>query len=194
MSDLELQTLLDFNEEDLIANRDCRFSTRQRELLSKAAQSQKTLLLGTGLVLILIIAGNAFAVISNAIEQVDKIPPPSQPQLISLVFGLGIPTLVLGFFAWSAFKYARSKEEHSIQQARGKVHFVKTEKALAEKRPNGSIFYRRFEIYDLYIGTVRFDHVNEKITDIIENGDIYAFYYTKDTKTILSAECLAKGK
>lgn len=66
MSDLELQILLGFNEEDLIANRDCRLSAKQQEQLNKSERLRKRLFVGTGIVLVLIAAGNAYGVISSA--------------------------------------------------------------------------------------------------------------------------------
>lgn len=193
MSDLELQTLLGFNEEDLIANRDCRLSARQQEQLNRSERLRKRLFLGTGIVLVLIAAGNAYGVISSAAKQGFLFSALSQNQIASLVIS-GILMLLFGFLAWGAFTFSADKVDHSVQLVRGRVHFIKVEKAFSEKRPNGSIFYRTLEVYELRVGKVNFEDINQRIMDVIEAGDIYAFYYAKDTKNILSAECIAKGK
>ena len=194
MSDLELQILLGFNEEDLIANRDCRLSAKQQEQLNRSERLRKGLFLGTGIVLVLIAAGNAYGVISSAAKQGFLFSAPSQNQIASLVIGLGIPTLLFAFLAWGAFTFSAHKMDHSVQLVRGRVHLFKVEKAFSEKRPNGSIFYRTLEVYELRVGKVNFEDINQRIMDVIEAGDLYAFYYAKDTKDILSAERIAKGK
>ena len=183
MSDLELQTLLEFDEEDLIANRKCRLSVRQQEQFNKSERLRTRLFIGAGIVLIFITIGNAYAVISS----------PPQNDITGIPIGLGIPALFLGFLAWSAFKIAANKVDYSVQQVRGRVNFVKMEKVFSEKRPNGSIFYRTLEIYKLHVGKINFE-ISQKIMDVMEAGDLYAIYYTKDTKDILSAERIAKGK
>jgi hypothetical protein len=193
MSDLELQTLLGFNEEDLIANRDCKLSARQQEQLNRSERLRKRLFLGTGIVLVLIAAGNAYGVISSAAKQGFLFSALSQNQIASLVFS-GILMLLFALLTWGAFTFSAHKMDHSVQLVRGRVHFIKVEKAFSEKRPNGSIFYRTLEIYELRVGKVNFEDINQRIMDVIEAGDLYAFYYVKDTKDILSAECIAKGK
>jgi len=194
MSDLELQTLLGFNEEDLIANRDCRLSARQQEQINRSERLRKRLFAGIGIVLVLIAAGNAYGVIASAAKQGFLFSAPSQDQIAGLVIGLGIPTLLFGFLAWGAFTFSAHKMDHSVQQVRGRVHFIKVEKAFSEKRPNGSIFYQSLEVYELHVGKVNFEDINQRILDVIEAGDIYTFYFVKGTKNILSAECIAKGK
>jgi hypothetical protein len=194
MSDLELQTLLGFNEEDLVANRDCRLSARQQEQIHRSERLRKRLLVGTGIVLVLIAAGNDYVVISSAAKQGFLFFVSSQNQIASLVIRFGIPMLLFGFLAWDAFTFSAHRMDHSVQVVRGRVHFIKMEKVFSEKRPNGSIFYRTLEVYGLCVGKINFEDVNQRVMDVIEAGDIYAFYYVKDTKNILSAECIAKGK
>jgi hypothetical protein len=193
MSDLELQNLLGFDEEDLVANRVCRLSTRQQNQIKKAELLDHRLLIGIGMVLVMIIAGNAYSVISSATKQGFSFSIASQDNITGMLLGLGIPALFLGFLAWSAFKFAANKVDYSVQQVRGRVNFVKMEKVFAEKRPNGSILYRTLEIYELHVGKINFE-ISQRIMDVMKAGDIYAIYYTKDTKDILSAERIAKGK
>lgn len=194
MSDLELQKLFDFDQGDLAANRACMLSPRQEKRIKEAERLGSGLFVGTGIVLILIAIGNAYSMISSAMKQGFSFSTASQNDIIDIVIGLGIPGLLLGFFAWGSFKIAASKVDHSVQQVRGKVNFVKVEKLFSEKRPNGSMTYRAIEEYELHVGKVKFENVNQEILSIIEAGDIYAFYYTKDSRDILSAELIAKGK
>jgi hypothetical protein len=184
MSDLELQTLLGFNEEDLMSNRDCRLSTRQQEQIIRSERFNQRLFIGTGIALIAIAVGNAYMIISTT----------AQNHTLDVITSVGMPVLVLGFFAWSSFKLAAAKADHSVQQARGKVNFVKVEKVFPEKMPNGSIYYRTVEMYELRVGTVNFENINQALLNLVTQGDIYAVYYTKDTKGILSVDRITKGK
>jgi hypothetical protein len=194
MSDIELQKLFDFDQGDLVANRACMLSLRQAKRIKEIESLGSRIFVGTGIVLILIAIGNAYSVISSAMKQGFSFSASSQNDIIDIVIGIGIPALLLGFFAWGSFKIAADKLDNSVQQVRGRVDFVKVEKLLSEKRPNGSILYRSVEVYELHVGKVSFENVNQNILSIIEAGDIYAFYYTKDSKNILSAELIAKGK
>jgi hypothetical protein len=194
MTDIELQKLFDFDQDDLVANRACTISPRQEKRIKEAERLGTGLFVGTGIVLILIAIGNAYGMISSAMKQGFSFSTASQNDIIDMVIGIGIPGLLLGFFAWGSFKIAANKLDHSVRQVRGKVNFVKVEKLFSEKRPNGSMTYRAIEEYELHVGRVKFENVNQEILSIIEAGDIYAFYYTKDSRDILSAELIAKGK
>lgn len=194
MSDIELQNFFDFNEDDLTANRDCMLSPRQEKRIKEAEDLGTRLFVGTGILLILVAVGNAYGVILSAMKQDLSFSTASQNDILGVAIAIGIPGLFLGFLALGSFRIAGSKVDHSVQQVRGRVNLIKVEKLFSEKRPDGSMLYRTVEIYELRVGKVNFENVNQKITDIIEAGDIYAFYYTKDTKDILSAEWIAKGK
>lgn len=194
MSDIELRKIFDFDEDDLAANRACRLSPGQAKRIREAELLNTRIFVGTGIVLLLIVVINAYVVVSSTIKQGGSFSTASQNDMINLVTGIGIPGLLLGFFAWGSFKIAAGKVDHSVRQVRGKVDFLKAEKLFSEKRPNGSMSYRTVAIYELRVGKVNFENVNQKIMDIMEAGDIYAFYYINDTKDILSAEQIAKGK
>jgi hypothetical protein len=48
--------------------------------------------------------------------------------------------------------------------------------------------------YELRVGKIAFENVDEELLNIIEEGDTYSFYYTKQVKQILSCEFISKGK
>jgi hypothetical protein len=99
----------------------------------------------------------------------------------------------LGFLAFKAFRIAfdSRKAEYFVQKAQGKVNFVKVEAHV--RRPSGN-GYRTEEQYELRVGRTSFEDVDEELLNIIEEGDVYAFYYVKDTQDILSCEFISKGK
>jgi hypothetical protein len=74
----------------------------------------------------------------------------------------------------------------SLQKAEGPINIVKVEKY-------NYTTHTQSENYELHVGGEEFD-CDSELADIMMQGDIYAIYYIKETKEIMSAEMLAKGK
>jgi hypothetical protein len=187
MSDKELREYFDFNEGDLAANRSGQHSARQKKRLDENERGASKILIGFGVLLILIALGVSVGVGSSVLA--DGF---TSDDFLGLGLGIGLPVLLLGFFAWGSFKIAFSKMDNSVQTVEGRVNFVKVEKSVPTS--NSSSSYRTVEEYELRVGKVSFDDFDEDLLNIIEEGDTYAFYYTKDAKQILSAEFVKKGK
>jgi hypothetical protein len=118
----------------------------------------------------------------------------SQDDIVQLIIAAAIPTVIIGFFVCGAFWLASAKLDYSFQKVEGEVNFVKVESRESYKTASGSTSYRTVQKYELRVGRVKFEDVNEELLNLIREGDIYAFYYTKDLKDILSCEFIAKGK
>ena len=194
MSDVELQTLFDFDDEDLAANRVGRLSHRQEKRINEAQRVHARFFMGTGILSILAAAGIAVGVTSSAIKHGVSLSTASQNNITGIVADIGLPWFVLGLLAWISFKVAANKVDRTVQCVRGRVHFIKAEKVFLEKKPNGSMSYRSVMEYQLRVGNVRFENLDTQVFNILEEQDIYTFYYTKDRMDILSVECIAKGK
>jgi hypothetical protein len=188
MSDKELREYFDFNEGDLAANRSGQHSARQKKRLDENERGASKILIGFGVLLILIALGVSVGVGSSVLA--DGL---TSEDTLGLLLGIGLPVLLLGFFAWGSFKIAFSKMDNSVQRVEGRVNFVKVEKSVPTSTSSTSS-YRTVEEYELRVGKVSFDDFDEDLLNIIEEGDTYAFYYTKDAKQILSAEFVKKGK
>jgi hypothetical protein len=74
------------------------------------------------------------------------------------------------------------------------VKFIKVERQESYKTVSGSTSQRTVQRYELRVGKMKFVDVNEELLNMIDAGDTYVFYYTKDSKEILSCEFIAKGK
>ena len=188
MSDTELRKYFDFTEADLAANRSGQLSARQKKRLDDNEKGGSKILIGFGVLLILIAIGVTIGVGSSVLS--DGFTSNDIP---GLVLGIGLPVLLLGFFARGSFKIAYSKTDNSVQSVEGKVNFVKVEAQVPTSTGSGSS-YRTVEEYEMRVGKVAFDDFEEELLNIIEEGDTYAIYYTKDAKEILSAEFVKKGK
>lgn len=192
MSDLELQKLLGFNEGDLAANRMGRMSARQAKELEESSQSLKKYGMWIGIALVLLALGisafiyyqevRAASAANRAMDYMHVIP------------GVITVVLVLGVFAAISFAIAFVKINTTLGKAEGKVNFVKVEKRESYKTASGSTSYRDVQQYELRVGDTNFNNVPEEYLNVIEEGDIYAFYYLKEAKHILSAERISTGK
>ena len=194
MSDIELQKFFNFDQEDLVANRACKLSSKQEKRIKAAELVGTNFFVGTGVVSILVIIGITYGVISTAIKHGVSFSRASPNDITGIIAEIGIPAIVLGFFAWNSFRLSANKVDISVQQVRGKISFVKVETMLLEKKPNGSRSYRIVEEYQLRVRKVIFENLDMKIFNFLEEHDVYIFYYIKGTKDILSAEFIAKGK
>lgn len=194
MSDLELQKFFGFDDGDLLANRMGRFSAKQEQRLQEMEKSaSKTFRsIGIGLILLnLLIVGG---MVLSAAGSGFSFSSASQKEIMEFAIAAAIPTLIIGFFVWLMFWLASSRVDYSFQSVEGEVNFVKVEKRESYKTASGSTSHRPVQKYELRVGRVKFEDVNEELLNLIKEGDIYAFYYTKETKKIMSCEFIRKGK
>ena len=83
-----------------------------------------------------------------------------------------------------------TKKKFSVEAVEGKVNFVAVEKKAGSSTSSTAT---KVPQYEMRVGNEKFD-VAESLTNIINEGDVYAFYYTGDTRHILSCELISKGK
>lgn len=193
MSDTELRKFFEFDQSDLIANQNGKLSVKQEKRIKETDKSTSSIFRGIGFGLIFIniciVAGFVYSFVQDGFS----FSTASTGDLIGLVFAIAFPTLIIGIFVWLMFWLASSKTDHSLQKVEGKVNFVKVEKQESYKT-GSSTSYRTVQEYELRVGKVAFEDVDEELLNIIEEGDTYIFYYTKDNKDILSCEFISKGK
>jgi hypothetical protein len=192
MSNPELSRFLDFDEFDLTANRLGRLSPKQQKKLAEGERFAKNVFIGAGLVFILIAVGVTIGMIASGIARGLTFSNISPEDIVGMAVGIGLPWLVLGLFALGAFRLAATRLDTSVLSVEGRVNFVKVEKQVSSRSAGGSTTSHTVEEYELRVGSVNFEDVDEELLNIIEEGDIYAFYYTKDAKDILSAELVKK--
>lgn len=192
MTDLELKNFFDFDESDLIANRTGRLTAKQKAKIEDVEAGASQIFFWAGVILVLIGLGATYGILQPAL--VSGFTFTGLSDLIGPFIGLSLTWGVLGFFAIGAFRLSKNKFDSSVQSVEGKVNFVKVEKEEWTQSSDGMRSSRTVEEYELRVGRVAFENVDEELLNIIEEGDIYAFYYTKETKDILSCEFIGKGK
>ncbi len=176
MSDVELQNVLGFDEEDLAANRRGRLSTRQAKRIRNAQRLHSMIFAGVGILSIL--AG---------ISMISAFTAP-QNRFGNTTAMIGLPVIALVFIAWGSSRISTQKVDETVRCIRGKVRFIKIEKVIPEKKPNGMWLYRTVEDFQLQVGNIIFENFNHRIFKAIKEQEIYTFYYAKNSRDILSAE------
>ncbi|MBL8101143.1 MAG: hypothetical protein JNM02_01315 [Anaerolineales bacterium] len=191
MSELDVRSFFEFDEGDLVANRAGRLSEKQDAKISEAESGANQIFVWVGVILILMAIAVSYSMINAAMDAGWSFG--SNSDMVGSFLALAVVWLLLGGFAFGSFKIAFSKLDYSLQKVEGKVNFVRVEKRVSNPSSSGQK-YRTEQQYELRVGRVVFEDVDEELLNVIEDGDVYTFYYTKDTKDILSCEFISKGK
>ncbi|MBL8079673.1 MAG: hypothetical protein JNM55_17025 [Anaerolineales bacterium] len=193
MSDLEVRKFFKFDEGDLAANRSGKLSASQKSKLESDEKGADQIIVGAGIFFLVIGVVVAYFVAGDVAAKLFSGTSLGSSDMLTLFLGAGLPLGLFGFFGIGAIRIGTSKLDNSVQSVEGRVKFVKVEKRIED--PTSEAFrYKMVQQYELRVGKHAFENVDEELLNLIEEGDTYAFYYTKQTKQILSCEFIAKGK
>jgi hypothetical protein len=187
MDDKSLREFFKFDEEDLIANRNGKFSAKQQNALNNFEKRMGGINIGCGTLALVIAVILIFTIINKG--SIGS----SIPQVIGSVIGLGIGIFILYFQL-----FTKSTIEDVIIKIEGPIKVLDVRKASVEN-PNSSYTQQQLRIGQKYF------IMDKDIPDgLIEPDDIYAVYYkdkidkkngnSTHTEAILSVEWLSKGK
>jgi hypothetical protein len=193
MADIKLRKFFEFDESDLAANRSGKLSAGQKSRLETSEKGADQIFIGAGIFFIIVALIVIYFVAGESILKLFSGESLSSSDTLAIVLGGGLPALLFGFFAIGAFKLGTSKMDNSVQTVQGKVNFVKVEKQVPTSTSSVAS-YRTVQQYELRVGKIAFENIGEELLNIIEEGDTYAFHYTKQAKQILSCEFISKGK
>ena len=193
MSDSELPNFFKFDHSDLTANQNGKLSAKQEKRIKETEKSTSNIFRYIGIGLILLNICVVGGIVSSIMGDGFSFSTAPTDDIIGLIFAIVFPTLIIGIFVWVMFWIASSKIDYSLQKVEGEVNFVKVEKQESYKS-GSSTSYRTVQQYELRVGKIKFEDVDEELLNMIKEGDTYIFYYTKDTKDILSCEFIKKAK
>jgi len=194
MSDTALKKFFEFDDNDLAANEMGRLSTKQDQRFKELEKNTSKTFRWIGIGLIVLGIWIIYTILNSSIDAGFSFSNASRNDIWEFAMGLTCPSAILGFFAWVMFWIASSKADYSLQSVEGEINFVKVEKQESYKSASGSTSYRTVQKYELRVGKVKFNDVDEELLNLIKEGDTYLFYYTKDSKQILSCRLISKGK
>jgi hypothetical protein len=175
MSENQLKGYFAFDDSDLIANKAGRLSPKQTKKLTANDQFTQRILFG----FVIVCVALALFFLYRAFVDATRI-------------GSWIGVVLAGYFASFFARGLFNKIDYSVQRAQGIVDFIKVEKR------GGSVsdpLYKRpiVSSYEMHISGESFANANPALIEYMQ-GDVYAVYYAKDTKQILSVEFISKGK
>jgi len=178
-SDLELQKFFNFDESDLVANRKGQVTPKQEKLLKQSATIGK---------IISIILGFAILIWGVYFPVREIITDYIRFGIYNRSIGGLIFILVMTAFAFLFLRGLFTRKKFSIEKVEGQVNFIATEKKTTSFTSNKDTKIRH---YEMRVGSEKFD-VSEDLLNIIDESDVYAFYFTGDTRNILSCEFILK--
>lgn len=181
MQDPKLMAYFKFDEADLQANQNGRFTEKQKARLDAEDKSTRKWSLIGGLGLLFIAAIGLAGAIFGWINDSDW--------GFRIGFGLGfgcIWPLIWGGLGWVALSNSFSKHEFKLARVQGRVNIVRRESYSSEHHTT-SIYH------ELHIGGQEFS-VEEDLADVMMQGDEYILYYIQDMQEIMSAELVSAAK
>jgi hypothetical protein len=174
MSENQLKGYFAFDDSDLIANKAGRLSPKQTKKLTANDQFANRVILGLFLVCLIFTLYFGYKAFSD---------------MTSIPSWVG---LILAMFFGSIFSRGLfTKVDYSLQKAEGEVQFVKVEK-LSGSVTDPAYKRKKVESYEMHVGGEAFSNANPALVGYMQ-GDVYAVYYTKTTRQILSVEYISKG-
>ena len=171
----QIRGYFSFDEADLFANRNGRFSKKQKKKFEEIDKSTNRFLL---ILAILILLGAVWSIVA-AVNSGD-----SWSDWI-------LPIILLAISGW-LFSGTRNKVDERLEKTEGVVNFVKVESKTGSVA-DAEIDRTTVHSYEMRVGGVHFDNANLALIETMQ-GDMYAVYYTNSTRQILSAEFISKGK
>jgi len=176
MPDQQLMEYFHFDQDDLYANQNGRFTERQRVRLTQQDQARRKLSRGLGVFMLLLgLLGPVIAVVAGLAN-------PDSGFRIS--FGLGFGCLwpaVWGVVGYALVRSAFRKRQFRVTSVRGPTNVVRTRTTDSDGVPGFT--------YVLHIGDKQFG-VRPRLVDVIRNGEEYILYYVDGTRDIVSAEAV----
>jgi len=174
MSKEQIKGYFAFDDSDLISNRLGKLSEKQSKKIKEVDQFADRFVLGLFLVFLTVTLVLGYRAV---VEKTN--------------LGLWVPTVVMALITSWALRGVRTKVDSSVMKAEGVVEFVKVERQTGSATDPS---YKRNTVssYEMRVGGDAFPNANPALIEYMQ-GDVYAVYYTKATRQILSVEFVSKG-
>ena len=198
MSEVNIQTVLSFDEIDLAANRLGQLTQKQKDLLAEKAKTHKSFNKTIGIVIALMFGGALLSGLfvpiiaflggsfleNGAITTetlLASLPFICMGLFFLVVFG-GVLIVVLRV----VFERANRKVDTVVRRAEGPVNFVWVEREERNTSKTGPT-YKTVRVLEMRIGGETFN-VQPELPNVINQGEGWIFYYTNHPFKFLSAE------
>jgi hypothetical protein len=173
-SETQIQSYFGFDQADLNANRNGKFSKKQKEALTKVDRSVSRSLLFLGFAFLGVGIWRAVVLFNAQGDWTEWI----------------LPVVLVGIAGWM-FSGAANKVDDAIDVAEGVVEFVKVTSQTGFVS-DAEIDRTTVHSYEMRVGWEAFSNANPALIEYMQ-GDTYAVYYTNSTRQILSVALISKN-
>lgn len=191
MSEKQLMEYWNYTESDLNANRRNQLTERQKTLLAEKLKETRK---HSGCLGLLVIGLFGFAVLVTFLNSVLKVVNDLRSgaaineETIAILAVFSLLLVIMLSITIAAVSQMRKKTDHTIRRAEGTVNFVWTERAV--KTSAGTRTKRSLE---MRVGPdANFVGMEDKLPNLINQGEEWIFYYTNYPFMFLSAEKMEK--
>ena len=192
MTEKHLMEYWNYTEADLNANQRGQLTEKQKAVLAEKQKEQKSYNSCLGAIVVgalgFLLVGALFNPVRSAIQELSaEGGDPMQSVAILFVIGL-LLALIVGVTIVSLRRMNR-KADHVIRNAKGTVNFVWVESKVRTQTGSGHKTVRSLE---MRVGTETKFIVEDKLPNLINQGEEWIFYYTSYPFMFLSAEKTGK--
>ena len=204
-----IQQLWNFDDADLAANRMGQLTAKQKTMLAGELKSYKMVYLGIGIFIavifccvpiIALLGRGLFSTLISGLASPSQNSPADLMDTLPL-FAMGgfavifivITVLIVGIVLVVYYIRGNKKEDITVKKAEGVVNFVQVEKRVRTTSNNRG--YKDINVLEMRVGTdKKFTEVNDRLPNIINQGEEWTIYYTSHPFKFLSGEIISKGK
>lgn len=188
MSELELMKFYEFDSADLAANRRGVLSKKQEKEITNS--DKKAFRSWFSYIGILILVGAVFSALLLQDSPSPRLLPEEVTGLKIIWSIVGVLVAGIIYFLWRA-----GKVDYSVFNTEGPVRFELIKREHLREHASGDKYYETEKELDFYVGETVFEDVDNRIKQILKEGDVCKLYYLKNADgRILSAEIILKGK
>ena len=193
-----VQQVLGFDDIDLASNRLNQLTQKQKNELAEKAKSHKSFNTTLGVIIAVIFGGALLtglgapilATVGGSLLESGEVTPEALISLIPIVcmvlFFLVIFGGILIVVLRVVFERANRKVDTTVRRAEGKVNLVWVEKQERNTTKTGPM-YKTVRVLEMRIGGETFN-VSHDLPNVINQGEEWIFYNTKQPFKFLSAE------
>ena len=198
MNEMNIQTILNFDDADLSANRMGQLTQKQKDTLTEKAKSHKSFNKTIGVIIAFMFGGSLLFSLFVPIVAALGGNFLNGGQITTEVVLTALPFICMGLFFFIVFggilllvlklvfDKANRKVDTVVRRAEGQVNFVWVEKQERNTSSTGS-YYKTVRVLEMRLGGETFT-VKQELPNVINQGEEWIFYYTTHPFKFLSAE------
>ncbi len=192
MTEKHLMEYWNYTEADLNANQRGQLTEKQKAVLAEKQKEQKSYNSCLGAIVVgalgFLLVGALFNPVRSAIQELSA-EGGDPMQSVAILFVIGILLALIVGVTIVSLRRMNRKADHVIRNAKGTVNFVWVESKGRTQTGSGHKTVRSLE---MRVGTETKFIVEDKLPNLINQGEEWIFYYTSYPFMFLSAEKTGK--